>query len=375
MEIINLHLFVDEKVVNRCIQNFEDVLPGQNKYIVVIPEGNGTLNHVKITNDRTFAVTYGSEAFWKAIGDLRQYKNVIVHLMTSDMFRFVSEHPEANFTWASWGSDLYSDLLELRGYKMYYDKRAIFKYQGRDSLVKRIGRATIGRWQVKKLVNARIAALKNISRICTTDGEYKLLLKYYPEAKHISLVHLGYYPVDAMISKEMMNSRVVGRNIIVGNSAYGHGNHVEVFKKLQKMDLTGRKVIVPLSYGDVPGYILEEGKKLLGDYFMPVVDFMPLEDYNRMLMSSDVFIYGNYRQAAVGNIVVALYIGAKVFLNKKNPLYSMYKERGYKFFSLDELEDKINYQLTEEEIENNRTKVLTSSSYEHIKDNIIHYFS
>ena len=141
------------------------------------------------------------------------------------------------------------------------------------------------------------------------------------------------------------------------------------------MDLTGRKVIVPLSYGDVPGYILQEGKKLLGDYFMPVVDFMPLDDYNRLLMSSDVFIYGNYRQAAVGNIVVALYIGAKVFLNKKNPLYSMYKERGYKFFSLDELEEKINYQLTDEEIENNRTKVLTLSSYEHIKDNISRFFS
>lgn len=375
MEIINLHLFVDEKVVSRCIQNFEDVLPQQNRYVVVIPDKDYQLKHVKVQHDQLFAVTYGSEDFYRAIGDLRQYKHVVIHLMTCEMFQFASEHPEAEITWASWGSDLYSDLLEMRGYKMYYDKRAIYRYQGRDSLIKRLGRATLGKWHDRKRMEVRLRALKNISRICTMDGEYKLLLKYFPEARHISLVHLGYYPIDAMISKDMMASRVAGKNIIVGNSAYGHGNHVEVFKKLKSLDLTGRKVIVPLSYGDVPGYILEEGKKLLGDTFKPLVDFMPLDEYNRLLLSSDVFIYGNYRQAAVGNIVVALYIGAKVFLNPKNPLYDMYKERGYKFFSIDELEDKINYHLTKEEIENNRKKVLTTSSYDHIKENIVNFFS
>lgn len=375
MGIINLHFFVDEKVVSRCIQNFEDVLPHQNRYIVVIPEKDYQLKHVKVQNEQLFAVTYGSEEFYNVIGDLRQYKHVTIHLLTWEMFQFASEHPEAEITWASWGSDLYSDLLEMRGYKMYYNKRAIYKYQGRDALIKRLGRATLGKLQMRKIMKVRLRALQNISRVCMMDGEYNLLRQYYPEARHISLVHLGYYPIDEMISKDMMDSRSAGKNIVVGNSAYGHGNHVEVFERLKKIDLSGRKVIVPLSYGDVPGYIMEEGKKLLGESFEPVVDFMPLEDYNRLLLSSDVFIYGNYRQAAVGNIVVALYIGAKVFLNPKNPLYKMYKDRGYMFFSIDELEEKINYCLTEDEVNNNRKMVLSSSSYDHIKENIIRYFS
>ena len=151
MDIINLHLFVDEKVVSRCIQNFEDVLPHQNRYIVVIPDKDYRLKHVKVQHDQLFAVKYGSEEFYNAVGDLRQYKHVVIHLMTWDMFQFASEHPEAEITWASWGSDLYSDLLEVRGYKMYYDKRAIYKYQGRDSLIKRLGRATFGKLQMKKI--------------------------------------------------------------------------------------------------------------------------------------------------------------------------------------------------------------------------------
>lgn len=375
MDIINLHFFVDEKVVNRCIHNFEDVLPHQNKYIIVVPKENYHLQHVKVHDDYISVVTYGSEKFNNAIGDLRQYKNIIIHLLTWEMTQFVSEHPEAHITWAVWGSDLYSDFLEMRGYSMYYDKRAINRYQKRDSFIRRMARATLGKLRESKTMTTRLIALHHISRICTTEGEYKLLLKYFPEASHIRLVHLGYYPIDAMISKEMMTLRAVGNNIIVGNSAYGHGNHIEVFKKLKGLDLTGRKVIVPLSYGDVPGYVLEEGKRILGDFFSPLVDYMPLDDYNRLLLGSDTFIYGNYRQAAVGNIVVALYIGAKVFLNTKNPLYNRYKEQGYKVFSIDELEDKINYHLTEEEILNNRRLILESSSYNHIKENIIRYFS
>lgn len=376
MDIINLHFFVDEKVVSRCIKNFEDVLPHQNRYIIVIPDRDYQLKHVKVQNEQIFAVTYGSEEFYKAVGDLRQYRHVIIHLLTWEMFQFASEHPEGHFTWVTWGSDLYSDLLEVRGYKLYYDKKAIYKYQGRNKWYKRLGRATLGKFYEYKRMRVKVKALKNISRICTTPGDYRLLMEYFPEAQHLERARLGgYYPLDAMISKSLLESRVVGQNIIVGNSAYGHGNHVEVFQKLRSIDLTGRKVIVPLSYGDMPEYIMEEGKRILGEHFEPIVDFMPLDEYNKLLLSSSVFIYGNYRQAAVGNIVVALYVGGKVFLDEKNPLLQMYRDSGCIIFSIDELPEKINYELTEEEIETNKNAVIKNNSYEYLVKNIKQYFS
>ena len=69
-------------------------------------------------------------------------------------------------------------------------------------------------------------------------------------------------------------------------------------------------------------YISKVGEQYFGRKFNAIRDFMPLEEYNKFLLSADVFIYGNWRQEAVGNILIALFIGGKVFLDEKNPLYN-----------------------------------------------------
>ena len=75
-------------------------------------------------------------------------------------------------------------------------------------------------------------------------------------------------------------------------------------------------------------YISKVGEQYFGRKFNAIRDFMPLEEYNKFLLSADVFIYGNWRQEAVGNILIALFIGGKVFLDEKNPLLKFYKDKG-----------------------------------------------
>ena len=82
---------------------------------------------------------------------------------------------------------------------------------------------------------------------------------------------------------------------------------------------------------------------------------MPLEKYNCLLESASAFIYNNYRQEAVGNILVALFLGGRVYLNKKNPLLTFYKSLGLSIFEIDEFDSKNTITpLSDEEREKNR---------------------
>ena len=121
-----------------------------------------------------------------------------------------------------------------------------------------------------------------------------------------------------------------------------------------------KKIFVPLSYGNMnyANYISKVGEQYFGRKFNAIRDFMPLEEYNKFLLSADVFIYGNWRQEAVGNILIALFIGGKVFLDEKNPLLKFYKDKGLVIFGLNELTvGSIINQLSSNEIANNRKKL------------------
>ena len=102
---------------------------------------------------------------------------------------------------------------------------------------------------------------------------------------------------------------------------------------------------------------------------------MPLDEYNRLLLTVRTFIFGSYRQQAMGNIIVALYLGATVFLDKRNTIMSRLQEMGCVFFSIDELEKRIDYRLSEAEIEQNRMQLRKCFSKEMQIRYIKEYFS
>lgn len=128
--------------------------------------------------------------------------------------------------------------------------------------------------------------------------------------------------------------------------------------KIASLNLGARKVYVPLSYSCIKRYkrcVLEGGHKLLGDRFCPLLDFMPLEEYNKLQLSISVAIYGNWRQEAAGNILVFLFIGSKVFLSKRNPVYEWALSHGLKVFELEGItQEQLDAPLTASEKISNR---------------------
>ena len=60
------------------------------------------------------------------------------------------------------------------------------------------------------------------------------------------------------------------------------------------------------------------------------------------IIESDVSValFGNWRQEAIGNIIVALYLGAKVFLSHVNPVYEWAQSHGLTVYELEKLSQK-----------------------------------
>jgi hypothetical protein len=150
---------------------------------------------------------------------------------------------------------------------------------------------------------------------------------------------------------------IKGNNILIGNSSSFENNHIEVIDYLSELDLDSRKIICPLSYGnsEYAVEIIKYGNKILPNNFEPLKNFMKIEEYNEIISTCSVVIMNHLRQQAVGNIIIMMYFGAKIFLNKENPVYEFFKNKGAIIFSINELNNQvINTKLSEEEIKKNR---------------------
>ncbi len=82
-------------------------------------------------------------------------------------------------------------------------------------------------------------------------------------------------------------------------------------------DADERRVVVPLTYGDAAysRVIAEEGRVRFGERFVPLLDFVPRPEYERLLLSCGHVVMDQRRQQAVGNVLAALWRGASVYMN------------------------------------------------------------
>lgn len=360
---MNLHLCKDEKVITRTIRYFEEALPGQNKFIVYMPQMEETSKYVKEKKPYVFYVHYNTKEFWEAVGDVTGYKNIIIHFLSEEACDFLQSVPKGvDITWIIWGADLYNDLLAKRGYALYANSAEKECAPLSKRIIKCLKYPVTALNQYRLLKN-RIKAIRKVKHVCSRKGYLKLLYEYFPEVQPLVQRKFFYYPVDDIIGDSLKDANINGNNIIVGNSASFSNNHQYVFNILKDYNLGNRKVITPLSYGGNRDVAIKAGQ-VLGENFHPLVDFISLEDYNKILASASTFIYGNFRPEAVGNLVIAFYLGAAVFLDERNPLLSDLRERGYILYGFKDLPEKLDYELSSEERSHNRELVLKLNNRE-----------
>lgn len=343
-----LHLFDDEKVVNRCINMFEKAIPSKNIFVCIV--NNKHISHVKETENLYFH--YKGDVFDKSkLGDINA---VLIHYLNSEKIDFIEEYIDESCPcyWFVWGADLYSQILYYHNYPFIYE----YSYIGYKQRILK-GLCHFGyRGKTYKKITSFIR--NRITHICSSI-DYELIRSFLGNSLSTKQQVLGftYYPLEAILG-DLMNSTITSDNILIGNSASVSNNHLYAFKYLSKLNIGNRKVITPINYAGTEKYkshVIKFGKKYFKDNYIPLINFLPLEEYNNLLTKTSICIFANWRQEAFGNIVVALFLGAKVFLSKRSPINSYLREKGIHIFDLEDIsQDSINSTLSIDIINNNR---------------------
>ncbi len=334
-----LHLVNDEKFIDFIARQF--ALSGdEHRYIVHQP--GGTLRHIKSVEPwRIVGDSYFSSPTLQQ--DLAACDALIVHFMTPMAARLVLQAPHhLIIAWSGWGADYYHLLpggdMALLGAETARIERRL---QRRKALRHPVAMAKflLGRLRRHSLQSRLILpAVRRVQLFSAPLPEdYTLLQKALGAGFPAQYSQINYASEEETFAIGAVE--LSGNDILVGNSASASNNHVEAFKLLARHDLTGRKVVVPLSYGDADyrDEILRQGTTILGQHFDPIVDFMPLADYNAHIARCAVVVMNHQRQQALGNIGTLLYQGARLFFDERNVVYDFLRRHGAHVYRTAEL--------------------------------------
>lgn len=335
-----IHIATEEKFVRTALLQFSKAFPGKNDFYLISSK-NDLVKHQISLGNKIYLVEENEEVV-KDLAD--NFTNDAVFMFHG--FNYYSSllalslPSNSSIGWIMLGMEVYNNP-ELQGRqdkligpitssvfnserKWPVRKRAsVFLHR----MLVRLGKKKPNKGQLirKALKMTKICGIlyeeefKNMQRI--TKQEFK----FFP---------FCFYPIDLMLDDP--STRINGNNILIGNSASKTNNHLEAFEKLKSICLSEQKLIVPLSYGDKKygQEIFNRGKEDFGEDFDGILEFMPLEAYNSYVQSCGIVIMNHYRQQAVGNVLLMLWMGAKVFLDERNTLFHYLKRIGIVVFSV-----------------------------------------
>jgi dTDP-N-acetylfucosamine:lipid II N-acetylfucosaminyltransferase len=123
--------------------------------------------------------------------------------------------------------------------------------------------------------------------------------------------------------------------ILVGNSTSPTNNHISIFEMLIPYKEENFIIYCPLSYGIHVRHrdnVIKAGKALFGEKFVPLLDFMEIDEYMEFLKKIDIAIFNHYRQEAMGITLQLLSMSKIVFMNCTTTSYMSLIERGVNVF-------------------------------------------
>lgn len=369
---MNLHILHPEKVSGRTIAMFENAIPDENMYLFV------NHNWENYHDSKTMAHQYEDKIVYlddngipeKDI-DFSEVNRIFIHYLDIPKIRFIKRSglESKKICWICWGGDLTNLILHHLGYNMYS------RYPG--PIIERIKyRLGIRRFYKKspQLQETLDFIAKHISVMATAfPAEYKLAKKWLKkEMSQVAYAEFFYYPIELILPQSCLNIWCNRKYLFVGHSASFTGNHKYSFKKLRNINLNDRQIIVPINYNGTTWnkkHIKSMGQKYCKNKCIFLESFIPLPEYNNLMLKADRFIFNNWRQEAWGNIQIAIYIGAKIFMSKKSILATHMKELGLHFEYISNLDqDTFDKDLTDsQKLENRRIVSQTYSAAQNKK--------
>ena len=324
------HLFPDSPFLSFTADIFEHAAPGSNQFLVHSMRGDLGRHRLPAAANAQ-AIVPDAAGAEHALQVLAASDIAIIHSVGGFAAQILGRIPARTLrVWSGWGGDYYGSNAwptsgQLGPLTSRYERR-------RMSLPGRILRMRRNLKGARPF--ARAARVTDVFSAPIPDD----LTVFRRRFRGFQGVYsqLNYASVEDSFTAA---PDVAGDDILLGNSASLTGNHFEALELLAEKGTGGRRIIAPLSYGDVAyaDAVSQRGAELFGSDFVALRDFMPLDDYQRIVGGCSIVVMGHRRQQGVGNIALAMWSGARVFLDQRSPLAAFLQRQGAKIGTLDEL--------------------------------------
>lgn len=266
--------------------------------------------NVFIGNDRFFGMF---KSYTKLASQMHSAQKVMLHgLFNTRVLVLLGLMPWLlpKCYWIIWGGDLYQYKAAKNGW------RSRLKEFFRRLVIQRIGHL-----------------------VTYIEGDVELARQWYGAkgTHHKCIMYLS-NAVDPNLAVE---SRITSHhnclNILLGNSSDPSNNHIEALERLRPLKDRDIKIYAPLSYGDRDHArkVIRLGQELFGEKFVPMMDFMPFEEYLKFLTSLDIAIFNHRRQQAMGNTITLLGLGKAVFMRTDVSQWELFKQEGITVFDVE----------------------------------------
>ncbi len=357
------------------INQFNHVSKSLNYFLVV--SKNKELNFINTKYDNLVTLNV-DEMFSLLDNNQNNIKAIVFHGLNEEYKWDVINkyHKKIKLHWFFWGTDGYmlpsmrKGLLKKKTRNLKIEKTKIkfwmyevFNNNGVHNFIYITLRNLFNKEKLyfQKFENS----IKKLSSISAIPDDF-LKLK---SATRISIknfpINIG--SIDSiLVNKKFFEEKELGDNILIGNSIAIENNHLDTFHSLKKFNFFERKIVVPLSYGEsfegLQSSLISAGNSIFGDnHFIPITDFMIREEYNQLISSCSIAILNHNKQHAWGNILTLLYLGLKVFLNYKNPIYTYLIKLDIIVFEMNSLsQENLDEKLSQNFVNHNR-KILNSN--------------
>lgn len=353
-----LHLVHDDKVVPRMISLFEKYNPDKNVFICVTRKKKKELKFLHNNENIIMAYSEGEKDVpWHDIDKvIIHYYDFHKHIY---LFRLSFIYGLKNFLsiWFMWGGDIYN-YLERKGFVLYSTNNS-YNY------IRNVKISSLTfKNKCRTLFNRALDYLTyilalyffkyKVDYIAAFDEEFRIFQDFIPFSKCRGTLKFTYYSIEETLA-DLYDAQSSGKAILIGNSASETNNHEYVYDYLKKLDLGDSDLFIPLNYGGSKEYI----DKVVDKYKMIpnatcILDFLPLNEYNELMVNCSTFLFANFRQEAWGNILIALYLGGKVYLSRRSPLKTVCENLGFKIFVIEDIERTFHIPLSVEDKVRNR---------------------
>ncbi|GLR65070.1 TDP-N-acetylfucosamine:lipid II N-acetylfucosaminyltransferase [Marinospirillum insulare] len=373
MEKLFLHIVLDEKFPDSAHDLFEATSPNTSDYILLGKKH--PIKHLKKIQPKRINYTKILNPLF--ISSLKKYQAVFMHGMTKLNLEIIARSSnKVNFVWIGMGFDYY-DLIYNDDNKLY-EKGTLNLKKELDRQTEKKQKNTKIKFKIKNKIHQILYRKhKNKKKILNKinyfspvlESEYNLIKEKYSDFKP-KYVFWNYGNLGKAITTYKESETNKETSILLGNSATATNNHKEVIELLSKTNLDKiDKVIMPLNYGSkiYAEKIKEFGVKKIGEKIKTIEDFIPPNDYMKLLETCKTVIMNHKRQQAGFNISATLYFGSRVILNEKNPFYKYYKNEGVILNNIKELLDDpslLHKELSVEEKLKNKTIITKLRSWD-----------